>query len=118
MGFDQFVETAGRAVDAAGIAILIAGAIIAAIIFAANLRAPAIRPDAYRRLRRNLGRAILLGLELLVAADIIKTVAISPTIQSVHALGLIVLVRSFLSMTLQLEIEGRWPWQSPEPPAQ
>ncbi len=61
--------------------------------------------------RRSLGRAILLGLELLVAADIIKTVAISPTLESVAVLGGIVLIRTFLSFSLELEITGRWPWQ-------
>jgi uncharacterized membrane protein len=113
MSFDAFVEGAGRAIDAAGIAILIGGALIAMGHYLVDLRGGLPPGDAYRRLRRHLGQAILLGLELLVAADIIKTVAIAPTIESVAALGLIVLVRSFLSLTLQLEIEGRWPWQAP-----
>jgi uncharacterized membrane protein len=58
-----------------------------------------------------MGKAILLGLELLVAADIIRTVAVSPTIQNVLTLGLVVLIRTFLSISLQVELEGRWPWQ-------
>ncbi len=58
-----------------------------------------------------LGRAILLGLELLVAADIIKTVAVTPTLDSVVVLAIIVLIRTFLSWALELEISGRWPWQ-------
>jgi uncharacterized membrane protein len=65
----------------------------------------------YAPFRRFLGRSILLGLELLVAADIIKTVAISPTLESVIVLGGIVLIRTFLSFSLELEISGRWPWQ-------
>jgi len=65
----------------------------------------------YHRYRRSLGRFILLGLELLVAADIIRTVAIAPTFETVGILGLIVLIRTFLSFTLELEITGRWPWQ-------
>jgi uncharacterized membrane protein len=65
----------------------------------------------YRRFRQNVGRAILLGLELLVAADIIRTVAISPTLQSVAVLSGIVLVRTFLSFSLEVELTGRWPWQ-------
>jgi uncharacterized membrane protein len=68
----------------------------------------------YRRLRQQLGRTILLGLELLVAADIIRTVAITPTVQSVVVLAGIVLIRTFLSFSLELEITGRWPW-SPTP---
>jgi len=114
--FDALVEATGRAIDAAGIAILIVGALIALSLYVGHLRGGTAPSDAYRQLRRNLGRAILLGLELLVAADIIKTVAISPTIESVAALGLIVLVRSFLSMTLELEIDGHWPWQRPSQP--
>jgi len=65
----------------------------------------------YTRFRRVLGRAILLGLELLVAADIIKTVAVTPTLESVGVLAIIVLIRTFLSWSLELEISGRWPWQ-------
>ncbi len=65
----------------------------------------------YKQLRQDLGRGILLGLEFLVAADIIRTVAVEPTIDNLSVLGLIVLIRSFLSMSLQVELEGRWPWQ-------
>jgi len=61
--------------------------------------------------RRVLGRSILTGLELLVAADIIRTVAIEPTMESVLVLGLIVLIRTFLSFSLEVEIDGKWPWQ-------
>ena len=58
-----------------------------------------------------MGRSILLGLELLVAADIIRTVAVTPTFESVGVLAIIVLIRTFLSFSLELEITGRWPWQ-------
>ncbi|SIR64890.1 Protein of unknown function [Microbacterium sp. RURRCA19A] len=68
-------------------------------------------PDVYSRFRRFLGRSILLGLELLVAADIIRTVAVTPTLASVGVLAAIVLIRTFLSWSLELEITGRWPWQ-------
>ena len=67
--------------------------------------------DQYRKLKVRLGRALLLGLEILVAADIIRTVALEATLQSVVVLGLLVLVRTFLSWALVVEIEGRWPWQ-------
>lgn len=67
--------------------------------------------DRVAAFRRMLGRAILTGLELLVAADIIRTVAIDPTPESVAVLGLIVLIRTFLSFSLEVEIDGRWPWQ-------
>lgn len=67
---------------------------------------------AYRELRSTLGRAILLGLELLVAADIINTVAIKPGLDSLAVLAGIVLVRTFLSLSLEVEIEGKWPWHT------
>ncbi|WP_040486278.1 DUF1622 domain-containing protein [Lutibaculum baratangense] len=68
--------------------------------------------EAYRAFRSGLGRAILLGLEFLVAADIINTVAIEPSLDSVLVLGGIVLIRTFLSFSLEVEIDGRWPWQA------
>jgi len=68
----------------------------------------------YRLFRQDLGRAILLGLEFLIAGDIIRTVVVAPTLENVLILGLIVLIRTFLSIALQLEVEGRWPWQHAE----
>lgn len=67
----------------------------------------------YRGYRRRVGRSILLGLEFLVAGDIIRTVAVAPTYASVGVLAVIVLIRTFLSFSLDLEITGRWPWQRP-----
>jgi len=92
----------------------IAGAIGAASAtgrYCAAQSARTRQPDVYRRFRRQLGRSILLGLELLVAADIIRTVAVTPTLDSVLVLALIVAIRTFLSFSLELEITGRWPWQ-------
>jgi uncharacterized membrane protein len=111
MEFASLVETAGTWIDATGIAILIGGAGFAMARYLVHLLTGRGPSDPYRAVRRELGRAILLGLEFLVAADIIRTVAIQPTISSVAALGLVVLIRSFLSLTLELEIEGHWPWQ-------
>lgn len=70
----------------------------------------------YREYRQLLGRSILLGLELLVAADIIRTVAVTPTLESLAVLAGIVLIRTFLSFSLELEITGRWPWQKEPTP--
>jgi uncharacterized membrane protein len=67
----------------------------------------------YRSYRQDVARALMLGLEILVAADIIRTVALAPTLQNVLILGLLVVVRTFLSWGLVVEIEERWPWQSP-----
>lgn len=70
----------------------------------------------YQELKIRLGRSLLLGLEILVAADIVRTVALEATLDSVIVLGLLVLIRTFLSWSLMVEIEGRWPWQSNEAP--
>lgn len=107
MTFAEVVEVVGKVVDAAGVAAIVVGALYAAFLAASRRR----DGDVYRSFRRRLGRSILLGLELLVAADIIRTVAITPTLESVGVLAAIVLIRTFLSFSLELEITGRWPWQ-------
>jgi uncharacterized membrane protein len=99
------------AFELVGVAILIIGALIALIQFAIALVRRQPRRSAYRPLRQGLARAILLGLEFLVAADIIRSVALEPTFESVGVLGLIVLVRTFLSWSLEVEITGEWPWR-------
>jgi uncharacterized membrane protein len=86
------------------------GALISAA--AAVMRLRARTPDVYRWFREQLGRSILLGLEFLVAADIIRTVAVTPDARSVAILAGIVLIRTFLSFSLQLEVTGYWPWQA------
>ena len=111
MDFTEAVELAVKAFDTAGVGTMVVGALLAAVAAARTVRAD--RQGTYTRFRRQLGRSILLGLELLVAADIIRTVAITPTLDSVLVLGLVVLIRTFLSFSLELEITGRWPWQSP-----
>jgi len=115
------VHLVTRCVELIGIAVILAGALYSAIRFtgdvaryrAAQHDAAARRSDPYKQLRSNLGRSILLGLELLVAGDIINTVAVEPTLSSLAVLAGIVLIRTFLSVSLEVEIEGRWPWQAP-----
>jgi uncharacterized membrane protein len=109
--FNEVVEGVGKTIDGAGVAVIVAGVLAATVI--AGTRARAGEPDVYRRYRQQLGRSILLGLELLVAADIIRTVAVTPTLTSVAVLGGIVLIRTFLSFSLEVEVSGRWPWQKP-----
>jgi uncharacterized membrane protein len=110
--FQENVEAVGKALDWAGVGAIVAGIAFATLFFVAGLqRSWGEREGAYRRYRQGIGRAILLGLEVLVAADIIRTVAVSPTFESVGVLAIIVVVRTFLSMTLQVELEGRFPWQ-------
>jgi uncharacterized membrane protein len=115
--FSEAIEHIGQVVDAAGVGVMILGAAGATAVAAYRLQQR--QGDTYRLYRRQLGRSILLGLELLVAADIIRTVAVTPTVRSVAVLGGIVLIRTFLSFSLELEITGRWPWQKPDtaPPA-
>lgn len=100
--------------DGAGVLVLLIGTIHATVCFVFKRQEGTESP--YRTYRKKMGRAILLGLEFLVAADIIRTVVVSPTIDHVLALGLVVLIRTFLSMSLELELEGRWPWQRGKSP--
>lgn len=115
MTFSEVVEDVGKIVDAAGVGAVVIGLVLATAV--AAWRVSRRVPDVYPAYRRQLGRSILLGLELLVAADIIRTVAVTPTIRSVLVLAIIVLIRTFLSFSLELEITGRWPWQKERRPA-
>jgi uncharacterized membrane protein len=102
----------GEAIDVAGVVVIAVGVVIGIVLFALDLLRQAPMRDAYKRLRTFLGRSLLLGLEFLVAGDIIKTVAIEPTRESVIVLAIIVLVRTVLSLSIDVEIDGRWPWQA------
>jgi uncharacterized membrane protein len=109
MALKEFVEHAASGAEIAGVLLILGGMITAtgrcAFMHAADTGA------RYQRYRQDLGRAILLGLEVLVAADIVRTVAFTPTMDSVLVLAMIVAIRTFLSWSLALELEGRWPWQ-------
>ena len=106
--FRTVVEQVGLVIDAAGVLVVVVGIVVAAIRLLTESSAPL---GKYKQFRQDLGRGILLGLEFLVAADIIRTVAVTPTLESVLVLGLIVVIRTFLSLALQMEVEGRLPWQ-------
>ena len=106
--FNEIAEMVGLLFDGVGVLVILLGTVVATVRLAAYRRREA---DPYRQFRQDIGRGILLGLEFLVAADIIRTVAVTPTLQGVLVLGLIVLIRTFLSTALQVELEGRWPWQ-------
>jgi uncharacterized membrane protein len=97
-------------IEAAGVIVIVTAAVVATIAFVLGGLSNRDWQGALRRYRANLGRGILLGLELLVAADIIGTVAVTPSLENLAVLGLIVLIRTFLSFSLEIEIEGRWPW--------
>lgn len=100
-----------RALEFAGIAVIVIGAVSSTAAFFVRKLRSANSDESYRFFRAGLSRSILLGLEFLVAADIINTVAIEPTLYSVAVLGGIVLIRTFLSITLEVEVDGRWPWR-------
>jgi len=110
MEMSAVFETLGLVIDAVGVAVIVVGGVLAAYVAARTLSA-ASGTAAYEALRRGVGRAILLGLEILVAADIIRTVAVEPTIDSLTVLGLLVLIRTFLSFSLEVELHGTLPWR-------
>jgi uncharacterized membrane protein len=110
VSYEQTITDVSRAVEVVGIGTLVIGGLYALGAFGVRV-ARSVRADSYEDLRRSLGRSILLGLEILVAADIIRTIAITPTFTSVGVLGLIVVVRTFLSFSLEAELDGQWPWR-------
>lgn len=113
----ELAVTVAKAFELAGMAIVVVGTVFAAGKFVTSglgwrrTELVAGDRDLVAAFRKTLGRSILTGLELLVAADIIRTVAVEPTLENVLVLGLIVLIRTFLSFSLEVEIDGRWPWQ-------
>ncbi len=109
-GITRWLEPAATALEILGVAVILIGTLLATVRFGASWR-KGRRKEAYDSYRANLGRGILLGLELLVGADIIATVTAPLTLESVGLLGLVVLIRTFLSFSLETEIEGHWPWQ-------
>jgi len=108
----EIIFVISEVIDFAGVAIIALGALLGIIRCAQDLLRQERAVDVYSRLRTFLGRSLLLGLEFLVAGDIIKTVAIEPTFDSVIVLAIIVLVRTVLSLSIDVEIDGRWPWQA------
>jgi uncharacterized membrane protein len=111
--FEESIKLIGRVIEGLGVGVIVIGIVAVSVAYLRRLGTDPER--AYRDYRRGLGRAILLGLELLVAGDIIRTVAIDPSFTSVGVLAVIVAVRTFLSWSLEVELQGRWPWQGGEP---
>ena len=112
-GVDAAMHLIATAIEVVGVAIIVAGALLASAHFLYRGIGSSGWNKAYECFRADLGRGILLGLEFLVAGDIIGTVAVAPTFESLGVLAAIVLIRTFLSFSLEVEIEGRWPWQRP-----
>ena len=104
-----YIDIISSIVEFIGVLTIFLGALYSLIRFLISILNK--KADSYIKLRQSLGKSILLGLEILIAADIMETVVTDPTLRSVGILGLIVLIRTFLSMSLQVELEGRFPWQ-------
>ena len=110
MEFTEIISIAGYTIETFGVLVVIVGSCISTTVFISTFRQlPA--GVAYLTYRRQLGKSIILGLEFLIAGDIIRTVIVADSFENVAVLGAIILIRTFLSMTLHLEIEGRWPWE-------
>ena len=109
--FTDVVDDISRVIDGVGVAVVVVGLLFATWSFLRAQGRPPASPSPYRLFRQQVGKAILLGLEFLVAADIIRTVAVAPSFEGVGVLAVVVVVRTFLSFTLDVELEGRWPWQ-------
>lgn len=110
MTLTEIISLTGAAIEAIGVLVIVLGMVIASGGFLRSFR-HLPEGQAYKTYRRQLGRSIILGLEFLIAGDIMRTVVVSYSLENVAMLGLIILIRTFLSVTLHLEVEGRWPWQ-------
>lgn len=109
MELKDIMHTVSTFFEIAGVSTILVGFLFALGRAVALVRA-SDHSGAYRALRATFGHSILLGLEILVAADLIRTIAVDPTLQNLAVLGGLVLIRTFLSWSLEVEIEGRWPW--------
>lgn len=114
MSLQDVMHTTSRLFEIAGMACIVGGFAVALLRTISPLRAKD-SATAYRVLRETFGRSVLLGLEILVAADLIRTITVKPTFENIGVLGLLVAIRTFLSWSLEVEIDGRWPWKRPQP---
>jgi uncharacterized membrane protein len=110
MSYEETISDAVRVVEAVGAGIMVFGGLVVFIAYVPRLLRPETRVGSYEALRRNLGRCILLGLEVLIVADIVRTIIVDQTIESVVVLAVIVVVRILLSFSLEVEMDGMWPW--------
>jgi uncharacterized membrane protein len=109
----SWIENASLGIESLAVAIIVVGITYATVVFLLHLRhgSPISADQRYTRYKVRLGKALQLGLEVLVAADVVRTVALQPSLQNVGILGVLVLIRTFLSWSLFVELEGRWPWK-------
>ena len=111
MSFDEWAHVVGRTFEVTAVVVLVGGFVAALVGGARVWRSTGSGRTAYRALRELLGGGLLIALEILVAADLVSTVAVSATLENISVLGLIVLIRTFLSFSLETEIEGVFPWR-------
>ena len=111
MSYDDVISEVVKVVEAVGAGIMVLGALGALLVFAGRALRAGAAHESYDELRQNLGRGILVGLEVLIVADIVRTIIVEPTIESVGVLGVIVVIRIALSFSLEVEIDGFWPWR-------
>jgi uncharacterized membrane protein len=108
--YEETISDVVKVVEAVGAGIMVLGGLGVFVVFAWRVLRSDTRRGAYPDLRRDLGRCILLGLEVLIVADIVRTIIVDPTLESVAVLGTIVVIRIILSFSLEVEIDGVWPW--------
>ena len=116
--FKYWIELISLGIELIAVIIIVFAVLYGTLHFVfQTLQKQLLAKDRFRQYKHRLGRALLLSLEILVAADVIRTVALEPTLANVSVLGLLVLIRTFLSWSLVVEIEGHWPWRprNPEP---
>ena len=107
-----WVENVAIGIELLAIAIIVGVIVFATLVYSSRIISRRANDDSYAEYRHQVARALLLGLEILVAADVIRTVALQPTLNNVLVLGVLVVIRTFLGWSLVVEIEERWPWQS------
>lgn len=110
MTYDEFIDDVVKGVEALGAGIMVLGGLAALVAYVGAVSDRNRRADAYPQLRERLARAILLGLEVLIIGDIVRTIVVEPTMDSVAVLGAIVVIRIVLSFALEVEVAGTWPW--------
>jgi len=110
--FTSWVENAATGIELLAVAIIVGVIVVATLVYLSQIIGRRADANTYMEYRHQVARALLLGLEILVAADVIRTVALQPTLNNVLILGVLVVIRTFLGWSLVVEIEERWPWQS------
>lgn len=111
MSFEELFADVARVIEGVGVVIMTAGLVFVLLRYTYAAASDRTRAGSYQRLRVAIGRVILLGLEILIVGDIVRTIIVEASVQSVLVLGLIVVIRTVLSFALEVEISGRWPWQ-------